>query len=111
MTTNKRTPRLLRCLSGALILTLAQAAAATEEAPKWSNQGLLYLLAPTLSGTQGVGELELDVDIGSSDVFDAIDSGFLGMYRGEGERWGGPPRRRVYGSKRRHRGYVRGLFR
>lgn len=88
MTTNKRTPRLLRCLCGALILTLAQAAAATEEAPKWSNQGLLYLLAPTLSGTQGVGELELDVDIGSSDVFDAIDSGFLGMYRGEGERWG-----------------------
>ena len=88
MTTNKRTPRLLRCLSGALILTLAQAAAATEDTPKWSNQGLLYPLAPTLSGTQGVGELELDVDIGSSDVFDAIDSGFLGMYRGEGERWG-----------------------
>ena len=92
MTTNKRTPRLLRYLSGALALILVQTAAAAEDAtadaPKWSNQGLLYILAPTLSGTQGVGDLELDVDIGSSDVFDAIDSGFLGMYRGEGERWG-----------------------
>jgi len=70
------------------MLTLAPAAAAaegaTEDTPKWSNQGLVYLLAPTLSGTQGVGDLELDVDIGASEVFDAIDSGFLGMYRGEG---------------------------
>ena len=92
MMTNKPARRLLCCLSGALMLTLSSALAAaegaTENTPKWSNQGLVYLLAPTLSGTQGVGDLELDVDIGASEVFDAIDSGFLGMYRGEGERWG-----------------------
>jgi hypothetical protein len=70
------------------MLTLVPKVMATEDAPKWSNQGLVYILAPMLSGTQGVGNLELDVDIDSSDVFDAIDGGFLGMYRGEGERWG-----------------------
>ena len=77
----------------------------------WSNQGLIYLLGPALDGTSGVGPFDTDVDLSAGDVFDNLDSAFLGMYRGEGERWGGPPRRRVYGSKRRHRGYVRGLFR
>lgn len=88
MTTTKRSHTVLLCLIASLMLTLVPKVMATEDAPKWSNQGLVYILAPTLSGTQGVGNLELDVDIDSSDVFDAIDGGFLGMYRGEGERWG-----------------------
>lgn len=59
-----------------------------ENESGWSNQGLIYILGPTLDGTAGVGPVETDVDMGFSDTFDALDSGFLGMYRGEGERWG-----------------------
>ena len=54
----------------------------------WSNQGLIYLLGPTLDGTSGVGPFDTDVDLSAGDVFDNLDSAFLGMYRGEGERWG-----------------------
>ena len=54
----------------------------------WSNQGLIYLLGPTLSGTSGIGPVDTEVDMSASDVFDAIDGAFLGMYRGESETWG-----------------------
>ena len=84
----------LRAPSGSALfrLTLAfctamQPASAQSES-SWSNQGLIYLLGPTLSGTSGIGPVDTEVDMSASDVFDAIDGAFLGMYRGEGERWG-----------------------
>ena len=73
-------------LAGAIALG-AQAAGARAESG-WSNQGLIYLLGPTLDGTSGVGPFDTDVDLSAGDVFDNLDSAFLGMYRGEGERWG-----------------------
>jgi hypothetical protein len=71
-----------------VLLALTPSITTAQTGSGWSNQGLLYLLGPTLDGATGVGDLETEVDLGMSDVFDAIDKGFLGMYRGEGERWG-----------------------
>ena len=59
-----------------------------QSGSSWSNQGLIYLLGPTLDGTSGVGPIDTEVDLSAGDVFDNLDSAFLGMYRGEGERWG-----------------------
>ncbi|MDG2461613.1 MAG: hypothetical protein P8M73_12105 [Luminiphilus sp.] len=70
-----------------LILLINHNAYAQSESG-WSNQGLIYLLGPTLDGTSGVGPVDTEVDLSASDVLDAIDGGFLGMYRGEGARWG-----------------------
>ena len=43
---------------------------------------------PTLDGTSGIGPIDTDVDMSAGDVFETLDGAFLGMYRGEGERWG-----------------------
>ncbi len=86
-------PLLIRRLSKRLLTTcflfaLNPSMTLAQSESGWSNQGLLYILGPSLTGTAGAGDLEAEVDLGISDVFDSIDKGFLGMYRGEGERWG-----------------------
>lgn len=78
----------VRLLVAFAALALTPSIATAQSGSRWTNQGLVYLLGPTLDGTTGVGDLQTEVDMGMSDVFDAIDKGFLGMYRGEGERWG-----------------------
>ena len=94
MTVVSTTLKRLRTSSGVTVLGLSltvsmplQPAYAQSES-NWSNQGLIYLLGPTLSGTSGIGPVDTEVDMSASDVFDAIDGAFLGMYRGEGEHWG-----------------------
>ena len=73
----------------ALVLALADINGALAQSEStWSNQGMVYLLGPTLDGTAGAGPIDTDVDMSTSDTFDTIDKGFLGMYRGEGEHWG-----------------------
>ena len=62
--------------------------ASAQSESSWSNQGLIYLLGPTLDGTSGIGPIDTDVDMSASDIFETLDGAFLGMYRGEGERWG-----------------------
>jgi len=79
---------LVRLKVAFVLLALTPSITTAQTESGWSNQGLLYLLGPTLDGTTGVGDLQTEVDLGMSDVFDAIDKGLLGMYRGEGERWG-----------------------
>ena len=79
---------LVRLKVAFVLLALTPSITTAQTESGWSNQGLLYLLGPTLDGTTGVADLETEVDLGMSDVFDAIDKGLLGMYRGEGERWG-----------------------
>ena len=68
--------------------SLAMPPAHAQSESSWSNQGLIYLLGPTLDGTSGIGPIDTDVDMSASDVFETLDGAFLGMYRGEGERWG-----------------------
>jgi len=72
----------------ALVLCAAMHPASAQSESSWSNQGLIYLLGPTLDGTSGIGPIDTDVDMSASDVFETLDGAFLGMYRGEGERWG-----------------------
>ncbi|MCH1445368.1 MAG: hypothetical protein L7V32_03690, partial [Luminiphilus sp.] len=72
----------------ALTLCAAIQPAYGQSESSWSNQGLIYLLGPTLDGTSGIGPMDTDVDMSAGDVFETIDGAFLGMYRGEGERWG-----------------------
>lgn len=69
-------------------LCAAMQPACAQSESSWSNQGLIYLLGPTLDGTSGIGPIDTDVDMSASDVFETLDGAFLGMYRGEGERWG-----------------------
>ncbi len=78
-------------LLGLLVLILAPPAFAqdaTGDAAGWSNTFVLYLLGPTLDGTVGIGPAEGDVSLDAGDVFSALDGAFLGIYAGEGERWG-----------------------
>ena len=70
------------------VLTFFLGPFALAEERGWSNQGLIYLLGPTLEGTTGIGPIDTQMEMTTSDVFDALDGAFLGMYRGEGERWG-----------------------
>ena len=63
-------------------------ASAHAENSDWSSQGLIYLLGPTLDGTSGIGPVDTEVDMDAGDVFDALDGAFLGMYRGQNNRWG-----------------------
>ena len=65
---------------------LANAQTAGED--DWSATFVLYLLGPTLDGSVGIGPGTGDVDMGAGDVFSMLDSAFLGIYAGEGERWG-----------------------
>ena len=65
---------------------LANAQTAGEDG--WSATFVLYLLGPTLDGAVGIGPADSDVDMGAGDVFSMLDSAFLGIYAGEGERWG-----------------------
>lgn len=88
--TPKRTdaPSGLAVFGLALTLCAAIQPAYGQSESSWSNQGLIYLLGPTLDGTSGIGPIDTDVDMSAGDVFDNLDGAFLGMYRGEGERWG-----------------------
>ena len=84
-------PRTSSCLAMSgftLALCAAMQPTYAQSESSWSNQGLIYLLGPTLDGTSGIGPIDTDVDMSASDVFETLDGAFLGMYRGEGERWG-----------------------
>ena len=83
-----RAPYDSAALGLALAFCLAAQGASAQSESSWSNQGLIYLLGPTLDGASGIGPIDTDVDMSASDVFETLDGAFLGMYRGEGERWG-----------------------
>ena len=71
-----------------LVFLAGGATSQAAEDSSWSNQALIYLLGPTLDGTSGIGPFDTEVDMDAGDVFDALDGAFLGMYRGQNDRWG-----------------------
>jgi hypothetical protein len=76
-------------ICGAVMLGLLTATPVhADESSGWTNTFNLYLLGPTLDGTVGIGPANGDVDMNAGDVFSMLDMAFLGLYAGEGERWG-----------------------
>jgi len=71
-----------------LLLAGAPAAWAQPDAHGWKQAVNIYLLAPTISGTVGIGPADADLDVDPGAVFDSLDGAFLGMYMAEKDRWG-----------------------
>lgn len=59
-----------------------------ETSSDWDNSMVLYLLAPTIDGTVGVGPVDPDIEIDPSTVLDTLDGGFLGAWVVENGQWG-----------------------
>lgn len=74
-------------LAGALPVA-AQADGATTDDTAWRQSAIIYLLAPTISGTTGIGPVDSDVEIDPKSVFESLDGAFLGIYAAEKGRWG-----------------------
>lgn len=64
----------------------AQADSGNEET--WRHTLVVYLLAPTIDGTVGIGPADGDVTLDPSDILSAFDAGFLGVYAAEKGHWG-----------------------
>jgi hypothetical protein len=54
----------------------------------WKSTLLIYLMGPNIDGDIGLGPVEGNVDLDPGNVFDAFDSGFLGLFGAEKDRWG-----------------------
>jgi len=72
----------------ALLLPGLVPAFATADEGGWKQSAVIYLLAPTISGTTGIGPVDSDVEIDPKAVFDSLDGAFLGIYAAEKGRWG-----------------------
>jgi opacity protein-like surface antigen len=55
---------------------------------EWKRSAVVYLLAPTISGTTGLGRVDADVEVDPKSVFKSLDMAFLGIYLAEKDRWG-----------------------
>jgi hypothetical protein len=76
-----------------LLLTLTgnTAFAQMDEADKssgWKHSLVVYLLAPTIEGTVGVGRVDGDLEIDPGTVFDTLEGAFLGGWVAEKDDWG-----------------------
>lgn len=54
----------------------------------WKHSLTVYLLAPTIEGTVGVGSIDGDMEIDPGTVFDTLDGAFLGGWAAEKGQWG-----------------------
>src|SRR5210317_1578233 len=83
--------RAICCLLLLVSCVFAAAPALAQDSsgdPDWSHSLVLYLLAPTIEGTQGIGQLESDLKIDPSTVLDTIQAGCLGGWAAETDGWG-----------------------
>jgi hypothetical protein len=54
---------------------------------EWQNNIMIYGVGPWISGDARLGPIELPVDVSLGDVFDNLQMGFMGAYRGNNERF------------------------
>jgi len=81
----------LTAISLVLLTCSISAWAQTDKAESpsaWKHSLVLYLLAPTIDGTVGVGAIDSDLKIDPKTVFDTLDGAFLGGWAAEKGDWG-----------------------
>jgi hypothetical protein len=59
-----------------------------DSSSEWKHSLVLYLLAPSIDGTVGVGPINGDIVIDRSTVLKSLDAGFLGVWAVEKGDWG-----------------------
>lgn len=72
-------------LSGLAALLLPTAALAQDEGWRFAVQP--YVLLPTMQGTAGLRRFDADVDVGTRDVIDNLNTGYLGYLEAAHGRW------------------------
>jgi hypothetical protein len=75
----------------ALLLTPAWAFA-QDDAPQagsseWRHTVTLYGMGAAIDGTSQIGDLEVDIDISISELFEALEFGAMAAYRAQNDRW------------------------
>lgn len=83
----KRLPSAVLALIAAA-WSLNAAAQSSASSDDWRQTLDIYLLAPTIEGTTGIGPTDTDVDVDAETVFDTLQGAFLAMYAAEKETWG-----------------------
>ena len=67
-------------------LALALLASSPLQAADWTHEIAPYLWGAGLEGTTAVGPVSADLDASFSDILGALEIGFMGSYRGQGDR-------------------------
>jgi len=82
--THHRKSILAAVLAGLLVAAAAQA---QGDAAAWRNTVVLYGMGAAIEGTAGMEDFEVPIDISISDLFDSLEMGAMGAYRGENDTW------------------------
>jgi len=76
---------LLAALASCLLV--ASGARADETAGGWRNTVVIYGMGAAIDGTAQVGPVTVPVDVGISDLFDALEFGAMAAWRIENDTW------------------------
>lgn len=80
----------LRSLCLALLLAAtfnSLPASAQSDAGTWKHTFFVYGMGAAIEGTAGMGDFEVPIDISIADLFESLEMGAMGAYRGENDRW------------------------
>jgi hypothetical protein len=64
----------------AVLISLASFAPSTSVAAESKQSVVIYVLGLSIDGTVAAGPLEANIDVDSSEIFDALDFGGMGSY-------------------------------
>ncbi len=68
-------------------LLLPSGARAEDTAGEWRNTVVIYGMGAAIDGTAQIGPVTVPVDVGMSDVFDALEFGAMAAWRIENDTW------------------------
>jgi opacity protein-like surface antigen len=74
-------------LTGLATVPAAQAQESAETANKWQFEITPYFLAAAMNGTNGVGGVSVDIDMGFDDIWNNLDAGLMGMFEARKGPW------------------------
>lgn len=70
-----------------LLALVAPASRAQDASGEWQQTVFLYGMGVAIDGNTQIGPLQLPVDVGMSDVFDALKFGAMAAYRVDNDTW------------------------